>query len=67
MLFVRDDEGMVWFFLNGRIRLLEAEQEMGSENGYPCSSFENGIDLLNKAGYITLNQNEIELWNRVKP
>lgn len=50
-IYVRDDAGELWFFEDHRIRMLAAENV--PDNGYVCASFEEGIQLLNKWGYIT--------------
>lgn len=55
-LYVRDDEGELWFLEDGRIRMLGAELDCNGdidpENGYPANSWAKAIKLLNEQGYI---------------
>lgn len=51
-LFVRDDEGELWFYEGGRIRMLACD-EGDPENGYFASDWEDAILKLNEMGYIT--------------
>lgn len=55
-LYVRDDEGELWFLEDGRIRMLGAEFKadgaLDVENGYHANSWEEAIKLLNEYGYI---------------
>lgn len=52
--YIRDDMGELWFLEGGRIRLVSGErEEYGEYNGYPVSSWEDAIKLLNNYGYIT--------------
>jgi len=62
IIYIRDDLGHVWFFGDGSIRCMLAELELNhNENGYPCSSLEDGIKILNDEGYITgIEYNEEE-------
>jgi hypothetical protein len=50
-LYIRDDAGMLWFFEDGRIRLLASEDV--PQNGYPANDWTDAIRLLNEMGYIT--------------
>lgn len=51
---VVDDLGFVWLFEDRKIRLPEADSDIGyEENGYYCDSFEEGVQLLKEYGYIT--------------
>lgn len=57
-LLVRDDEGELWYFRDGKIRMIAAEIESSGmfereENGYWCDSLEDGIDYLIDAGYLS--------------
>lgn len=61
-MFVQDDEGLVWYWSQGRIRLVSAELEMlhihfedVHENGYGCKNLTDGIRVLREYGYITLD------------
>jgi hypothetical protein len=54
-LYVRDDEGELWFLEDGRIRMLSAEYVDGvldPYNGYPAGSWEDAVRLLNQYGYV---------------
>ena len=55
-LIVSDDEGEVWYWANGKIRLAVAELEAPNHidcNGYFCESLEAGVKLLMEMEYIT--------------
>ena len=57
-LLVRDDEGELWYFRDGKIRMIAAEVELSSnaereENGYWCDSLEDGIERLIDYGYLS--------------
>lgn len=53
MLYIRDDLGYAWSFDGNRIFLVSAERELAEQNGYYCNSWEEGIAILNRDGYIT--------------
>ena len=55
-MIVKDDNGLSWYWGEGRIRLVAAELEGKidiEENGYPCKNFEAGVELLKEYGDIT--------------
>ena len=55
-MIVKDDNGMSWYWGEGRIRLVAAELEGKypiEENGYPCKDFESGVRLLREYGDVT--------------
>jgi len=54
---VRDDGGELWYFRDGKIRMIAAEIESPNdaerqENGYWCDSLEDGIECLIDYGYL---------------
>jgi len=53
---VRDDCGYLWCFDGKRVYMPLVDDEEGS--GYPCSSWDEAIELLNKYGYIDSRQKE---------
>lgn len=61
-LYIRDDNHELWFFEDGRIRMLLAEYDedgnLDEQNGYPASSWEDAVRLLNEEGYITDEEEE---------
>ena len=57
-LLVRDDAGELWYFRDGKIRMIAAEIEAPNrtereENGYRCDSLEDGIECLIDYGYLS--------------
>lgn len=55
---VRDDEGELWYFRDGKIRMIAAEIEAPNEsereeNGYWCNCLEDGIEFLIEYGYLS--------------
>ena len=63
-IYIRDDLGMAWSFDGERVYSILAELEMAEHgrdtsdgqarnNGYPCHDWEEALEILNEAGYIT--------------
>lgn len=57
-LYIRDDLGHAWAFDGERVYCVAAELEMAEtgetqDNGYPCDSWEEAVEILNDGGYIT--------------
>lgn len=57
-VYIRDDLGMAWSFDGERVYNILAEMEMqesedAEQNGYPCESWDEAIQMLNEYGYIT--------------
>jgi hypothetical protein len=52
-MFIRDDQNYAWTFDNGRIFAIKDEIEGRLQAGFACGSWEEGIAILNKNGYIS--------------
>lgn len=46
---VKDDNGVMWGFSDGRI---QAFDDPTPDGGYLCKNFEEGVELLKKYGYL---------------
>ena len=59
-IYIRDDSGLAWYYDEkaGRIKCLAAELIHEPDNGYPCDTLEEGIELLNEHGYIVVSKGE---------
>jgi hypothetical protein len=59
LLYIRDDLGEAWTFDGTRVYCVSAEEEairegyVPEDNGYPCASWGEAIEILNDEGYIT--------------
>jgi hypothetical protein len=52
-VYIRDDLGCAWYFDREEEKIKCQEANHYPDNGYPCQSLEDGVDLLNQYGYIT--------------